>query len=181
MKIRTVMTAVVAVALVSLATQSADAQLQNNLFPQYYTQGAGETAAMYPSPHFVPRHVGHTYGTYQPLMPHEMLYQHSRNYFNYYGSANDFFQHPCSSCRGGGGGGGMNKTSVRWQAGCNFMAPLPGNRAPFAGISYALAKHRYSRGLSGCANGSCGSSGYEYGGGCASGSCAKLTDEDVRR
>jgi hypothetical protein len=28
-------------------------------------------------------HVGHTYTTYQPLMPHEYLYRHTRSHYAY--------------------------------------------------------------------------------------------------
>jgi hypothetical protein len=183
MKIRTVMATVVAVTFVGLATESVQAQLQNNLFPQYYTQGAGQsTAEMYPSPHWVPPHVGHTYGTYQPLMPHEFMYQHSRNYYNFYGSNSEFYQHPCT---GKGGGSGLTKTTVRWQSGCNFMAPLGGLASPFAGLSAKLAKHRYSKPLSGCGcDGGCDTGCYDesWGGGCDSGGCAaNLNGQYIKR
>jgi hypothetical protein len=39
---------------------------------------------MYLSPRPVPPLVGHTYITYQPLMPHEFLYRHHRNYYTYH-------------------------------------------------------------------------------------------------
>jgi hypothetical protein len=75
---------VVAVSLLG-ATQ---AQAQNrqshsgDLFYNYYTPpGYGGVAAqMYVSPLPVPPLAGHTYITYQPLMPHEFLYQHNRTY-----------------------------------------------------------------------------------------------------
>ena len=35
---------------------------------------------LYPSPRPTPPWVGHTYVTYQPLMPHELLYPHKRTY-----------------------------------------------------------------------------------------------------
>lgn len=39
-------------------------------------------ASMYPCPNSsIPPHVGHTYYTYQPLMPHEFMYKHSRTYW----------------------------------------------------------------------------------------------------
>jgi len=41
-------------------------------------------AQMYPAPVLTPPLVGHTYSTYQPLMPHEFLYQHHRTYHHYY-------------------------------------------------------------------------------------------------
>ncbi len=43
------------------------------LFYNYYapTQGGGIPAGIYPAPRQVPLVVGHTYNTYQPLMPHD--------------------------------------------------------------------------------------------------------------
>jgi hypothetical protein len=38
---------------------------------------------MYVSPRPVPPHVGHTYTTYQPFMPHEYLYHHHRSHYTY--------------------------------------------------------------------------------------------------
>ena len=48
-------------------------QSKNDLFYNYYEgpNPNGVTAGMYVSPLPVPPHVGHTYTTYQPLMPHE--------------------------------------------------------------------------------------------------------------
>ena len=103
----------------------------NNLFSQYYTQPgvSSVNAEMYPAPHQVPRHVGHTYNTYQPLMPHEFMYEHQRDYYRYYATPETFYRSQC-----GGpydpGGYGLNKTSVRWQSGSNSVAPLPGNILP---------------------------------------------------
>lgn len=57
----------------------------------------GMGAALYLSPRPVPPHVGHTFITYQPLMPHEFMYHHSRHYHRYY---ND--------------GRGMTRTSVKY-------------------------------------------------------------------
>ena len=109
------------------------AQGPNNLFSQYYTQGnASAHAAMYPAPHPVPSHVGAAYGTYQPLMPHEMMYAHRRDYYNYYASPESFY---CETCRGPGErydpGYGYTKTTVRWQSGCNSVAPLTSTLLPF--------------------------------------------------
>ena len=41
---------------------------------------AGVAAAMYPCPRPTPPLVGHTYVTYQPLLPQEFLYQHELHY-----------------------------------------------------------------------------------------------------
>lgn len=70
------------------------------LFYNYYapTQGGGIPAGMYPAPRQVPLIVGHTYNTYQPLMPHEFMYRHNRAYHHYYNN-----------------GMGFTRTSVRYR------------------------------------------------------------------
>lgn len=57
----------------------------------------GSPAQLYLCPRPVPQLVGWTYYTYQPFMPHEMLYAHKRTYYRYFN-----------------GGRGMNRTSVKW-------------------------------------------------------------------
>ncbi len=56
------------------------------LFDNYFTQGNANSAeaALYISPIGVPAWVGHTYNTYQPLYPHQFLYQHHDRYHSYY-------------------------------------------------------------------------------------------------
>jgi hypothetical protein len=71
---------------------ASQAQAQNpnvpsgaDLFYNYYVPswyGAG--ARLYVAPRPTPPLVGHTYVTYQPLMPHEFLYRHSRVYYRYH-------------------------------------------------------------------------------------------------
>ena len=70
-----------------------------DLFYNFYTQGNcnATNAQMYISPVPVPPNVGHTFYTYQPFMPHEMLYWHKDRYHNYYD-----------------GGRGMNHTKVHY-------------------------------------------------------------------
>ena len=70
------------------------------LFYNYYapTQGGGIPAGIYPAPRQVPLVVGHTYNTYQPLMPHELMYRHYRAYHHYYNN-----------------GMGFTRTSVRYR------------------------------------------------------------------
>ncbi len=63
----------------------------------YAPNNFGAAAAAYPAPYPTPNLVGHTYYTYQPLMPHEFLYHHHRTYHQYYN-----------------GGMGLNRTSVHW-------------------------------------------------------------------
>lgn len=153
---------VACLALAGMIALSADAFGQfpmgnapNPLFSQYVTQGAGTpSAAMYPAPHFVPMMSYQSYYTYQPLMPHEMMYQHSRNYYNYYNNNGNYY----------GQGNALTKTSVRWQAGCNHMGPLP-FRGGMSGLCYRLASHRYCLGGNcghkhrGCRHGNCGQAG----------------------
>ena len=58
----------------------------HDLFYNYYTQGYANqaNAAMYQAPVPVPPTVGHTFYTYQPLYPHEMMHWHYHRYHNYY-------------------------------------------------------------------------------------------------
>jgi hypothetical protein len=70
-----------------------------DLFYNNYTQGSANltNAQMYVSPVPTPPFVGHTFITYQPFMPEEMLYWHTNRYHNYYD-----------------GGRGMNHTKVHY-------------------------------------------------------------------
>jgi len=72
---------------------------QPDLFYNYYAWPSctGLGAELYVSPRPVPPHVGHTYITYQPLMPHEFMYHHHRTYHRYYN-----------------GGQGLNRTAVTY-------------------------------------------------------------------
>jgi len=56
-------------------------QSKNDLFANYQVGSSpcGAAAAMYVSPRPIPANVGHTYTTYQPLMPHEFMYKHKRS------------------------------------------------------------------------------------------------------
>ena len=137
--------AIVCLIAVSLVSETSFAQtsqgtLPNYLFSQYTTQGSASTAtsAMYPAPHPVPRNVGGSYYTYQPLMPHEHMYVHSRNYFNYYNDSSYY-----------GGGGSLNITSVRWQNGSTGLAPLPFSNQRLQKLQYRFAKRAY------CIGGGC--------------------------
>jgi len=72
--------------------------LSGDLFYNYYVPpGYGGTGAeLYVCPVPTPPLVGHTYFTYQPLLPHEFLYQHHRTYLR---------SNP---------GAGWTKTTVKW-------------------------------------------------------------------
>ena len=75
-----------------------------NLFYNYYVPAGnygGAPAQLYLSPRPTPPVVGHTYVTYQPLMPHEFLYPHCRTYLRYNGP-----------------NGGWTRTAVTWQRSC---------------------------------------------------------------
>lgn len=70
-----------------------------DLFYNFYVPGrcGGVPAGLYPAPRPTPPLVGHTYYTYQPMMPHEMMYRHRRTYYTRYDR-----------------GRGLNRTSVWW-------------------------------------------------------------------
>lgn len=121
----------IAMAMFALAILPALANAQmgdghtENLFHNMYTAGASNqyTAGMYPAPHPTPRIAGHVFYTYQPLQPHQMMYEHTRTYYNTYGGPEMFYQNPCNgSCYGPSG---INKTTVTWQHGGTFATPYP--------------------------------------------------------
>ena len=58
-----------------------------NLFYNYYVPPVGHPgvgAQLYVSPRPTPPMVGHTYVTYEALMPHEFLWKHHRVYWRYH-------------------------------------------------------------------------------------------------
>ena len=109
---------VMAVAVAAIFSVMGSAQGQEivgsgpQLFANQYTQGMANsaTAQMYVAPVPVPQWVGHTYYTYQPLYPHELMYQHGHRYHSYYDNGN-----------------GLNRTHVRYSA--------PGWRTMMKGFS----------------------------------------------
>jgi hypothetical protein len=88
-------------AVAAVATLTGSAHAQDGLFANQYTQGASNqtNATMYLAPVPVPANVGHTYYTYQPLYPHEMMYHHTNRYHSYYDQ-----------------GRGLNRTGVHYWA-----------------------------------------------------------------
>jgi len=85
--------------LIVAGEASAEWRTSPDLFYNFYAAPAGWPgvgAALYPAPRPTPPLVGHTYVTYQPLMPHEFLYRHRRTYYR------------CNP------GAGRTKTTVRW-------------------------------------------------------------------
>ncbi len=178
MQIRNLFVAIACLVVIGFVSEQSQAQRPNNLFSQYYTpSGASQVhAAMYPAPHPVPHHVGSSYYTYQPLMPHELMYAHGRTYYNYHTTPASYY---CNQCGGNPRSGyGITKTTVRWQSGCNAVAPLAGALAPFNNFNYWWHKHKtvarnpLNRFLS-CTSGGCGLGSRlgGFGGDCASGDC----------
>ena len=85
-----------------LGAQQAEARHRTSpdLFYNYYVPASyygGVPTQLYLCPRPTPPRVGHTYVTYQPLMPHEFLYKHRRVYRRY---------NP---------GSGWTRTSVSWR------------------------------------------------------------------
>ena len=78
----------------------ANRQPQNDLFYNAYVgpSPCGTAAQMYLSPQPVPAHTGHTYVTYQPLMPHQMMHAHMRSNYTRHADA------------------GWTRTSVRYRS-----------------------------------------------------------------
>lgn len=56
-----------------------------DLFANYYVNSSvgGPPAQLYLSPRPTPPLVGHTYITYEPVMPHEFLHRHAKRYYRY--------------------------------------------------------------------------------------------------
>ena len=89
---KTLRTIVMAIALSAaygaVSEQTALAQAPApDLFANYYVGPPGLPAQLYVSPQPVPPLVGHTWITYQPLAPHEMLYWHKRTYLRHHPGA----------------------------------------------------------------------------------------------
>lgn len=141
-------------------------QLEFNLFQNFYTpDGTSQTtAAMYPAPHPVPYWVGGSNYTYQPFYPHQHLYQHSKNYYNYNGSSDQFYS---DNQRFGRGGDAVTRTSVVWKGTGYHMGNFPLSSYPAQKLIYAVNAHKYGlRSTFGSRN-SAGS----YGGGCGPAGC----------
>jgi len=173
MKIRNIyfsMAGLVIAGLIAGTATAQDGALPNYLFSQYYTQpGASSVnAELYVAPQPVPANVGHSYYTYQPLMPHEMLYRHSRNYYNWTAGSDAFYHSGCRyPC-----GGALNKTTVHWQATGYRVGNMACTSTALARCRYRMAKHRYSsRSGHGCHGGNCVTSDCVTGD-CLSNGCA---------
>jgi len=122
-----------------------------DVFHNYYpnTMTGVNSANMYPTPYPTPPSVGHTYYTYQPLYPHEYLYQHRRVYYNTYGGPEMFYQDPGQM---GGAynntGYGLNKTTVVWQSGVLSYGPNPIRVLPLQHLRGITG--RFGSGVGGC-------------------------------
>jgi hypothetical protein len=81
--------AALALGYLALVTSAPTAKAAHpDLFYNHYQGptacGDGTPVQLYVGPRPTPPLVGHTYITYQPLMPHEFLYCHHRTYHKYY-------------------------------------------------------------------------------------------------
>ena len=148
--------------------------LASNFLYNYYTQpGASQvTAGIYPAPYWVPANVGHTNYTYQPLMPHEHMYEHRRNYYQYNAGPEAFYHDQGCGYRYPGVYG-LNKTTVVWQNGCSHVGPSPFSWATAQRLAYGVASCKYCLGAGcgahGCSGGQC--AGGNCSGGCGPGGC----------
>lgn len=99
-----------ALALLTMISFAGFAHAQDGYVPQlftnHYTQGYMNqaTAEMYVAPVPAPQWAGHTYYTYQPLYPHEMMYRHRERYHSYYDN-----------------GRGLNSTRIRYSPSISGM------------------------------------------------------------
>ncbi|HRE99462.1 MAG TPA: hypothetical protein PLI18_03020 [Pirellulaceae bacterium] len=120
-----------------------------DVFHNYYpnTMSGVNSASMYPAPYPTPGIAGHVYYTYQPLMPHEYLYQHTRTYYNTYGGPEMFYQDPGRYGACGGNGYGLNKTTVVWQSGAFYYGPNPLRVLPLQQLRGVTGR---LQGLGGC-------------------------------
>lgn len=158
------------------------APMHPDLFYNYYpnTNVGINSAEMYPSPIPTPPVVGHTYYTYEALLPHEHMYSHKRVYYNYYGEGQFYTPGheigcPCQQCSANNPGGyGINKTTVTWQHGPFSFLQNPGiHHVGFSfrsglGMGTGLLNGKCRSGLG--ANCRCGRGGCR-GGNCQSGNC----------
>lgn len=150
--------------------QSPDEQ-SAQLFHNSYTGGAADqaTAGLYPAPHPTPRNAGHVFYTYQPLQPHQLMYEHNRTYYNTYGGPEQFYRDPCNgdpNCLLKYGGAGVNKTTVTWQHGGTFATPYPFSIYPMENLRRAAGRiggvgRGFGRGLG---HGGLGHGGLGHGG-----------------
>ena len=117
-------------------------QLEFNLFQNYQTpQGPSMvTAGLYNAPQPVPYWVGGTQYTYQPFYPHQHLYQHTKNYYNYYGTSDQFYS---DNQRFGRGGDALNKTTVVWKGTGYHFGNFPFSSYPAQKLKYAIQSRKY--------------------------------------
>jgi hypothetical protein len=82
------MLAALALCVASLLAASQAEAAHPDLFYNFYNGptpcGPGLPAQLYISPRPTPPLVGHTFITYQPLLPHEFMYHHHRKYYKYH-------------------------------------------------------------------------------------------------
>lgn len=141
-------------------------QLEFELFQNFYTPAGPSlaTASMYNAPHPVPYWVGSSMYTYQPFYPHQHLYQHSKNYYNYYGSADQFYS---DNLRCGSGGDALNKTTVVYKGTGYHFGNFPFSSHGIQRLGYRWDAYKY--GLDGVNNRRGFAAGGCYGGNCQNG------------
>ena len=166
MKIWNIYFSIAALVIAGVVAGTVAAQDGNSII-EYYTQPSdGSDAARYVAPHPVPANVGISYYTYQPLMPQEFLYRHSRTYWTAGSNSPD-------AC-GDSNGGALTRTSIRWQSTGYHMGNLPSCGKAFERCRYKWATRRYNAsqqngggqcvtgdgGNSGCVNGGSSTTGF---------------------
>ncbi len=94
--------------------RSINYQNKKDLFANYYVGPCpcGTAAQMYVAPQPVPANVGHTYVPYQPLMPHELMYKHTRSHYAHTPGA------------------GWTRSKVRWRTGGLRLQDIMHNLSP---------------------------------------------------
>ncbi len=147
-------------------------ELEFNLFQNFYTpQGTSlTTAAMYNAPQPVPYWVGGSHYTYQPFYPHQQLYWHKKNYYNYYATADQFYS---DNQRHGQGGDALNKTTVIWKGTGYHFGNFPFSTQGAQKFKYGIHARKYGLnselGLGGGIGGH--GAGGHCGHGCPAGQC----------
>ena len=88
--IRTTLRAMLAVlafgslsSLLSATAEAAHPDIFYNFYAGPKACSTGSPTQLYTAPIQTPPLVGHTWNTYPPLMPHEMMYHHHRTYYKH--------------------------------------------------------------------------------------------------
>lgn len=132
----------VAVIGIANAASAQEGQLEFDLFQNFYTAPGASmaTAELYNAPHPVPYNVGSSFYTYQPFYPHQHLYSHTKNYYNYYGTSDQFYS---DNLRNGQGGDALNKTTVIWKNTGHHFGHLPMGTRFAQKLQYGMQSRKY--------------------------------------